>query len=288
MMKKRLLSAVALAALTVPSYAMAEDAVDPNTGALSFGLDLNYTTSYFFRGYNQEDIGLILQPNLFVGFNVVSSDDLTVDLKVGTWNSFHEEQTGGDNMWFESDLYALATVGLMQKFYFNVGYTAYFYPNDAFDTIQELGISASFSDAAMWKEAGVENFALNPEIGIYKETSDGNGTQDAYAEIKLTPSVTLDLQDVPYLGNASLSFPIKLGLSLDDYYLDSDGDNETFGYGSIGVATSIPLAMPAKYGAWSINAGVEYIHLFADSAELSNDGGTDYELIGTLGLSIRY
>jgi hypothetical protein len=285
-MMKRILSVAALAALSSP--AMAQEAVKPNTGALSFGLDLTYTTSYFFRGYNQEDIGIILQPNLFVAFNAVKSDDVTVDLKIGTWNSFHEEQTGGDNMWFESDLYALATVGLMNKFYFNVGYTAYFYPNDAFNTIQEIGISTSFSDASVWEDAGLKGFALNPEIGVYKEISDGNGDQDTYLELKLTPSYTLDLEDVPFIGDAALSFPIKVGMSLDDYYLDSDGDNEFFGYASIGATASIPLPMPAQYGAWSLAGGVEYIHLFADSAELANDGGENYELIGTLGLSIRY
>ena len=82
--------------------------------------------------------------------------------------------------------------------------------------------------------------------------------------------------------------PLALGLSVDDYYLDSEGDNELFGYGSVGLMASLPLKLPAKYGSWSVTGGVQYIQLFADSAEAANDGGTDYEVLGKVGLSFTY
>lgn len=286
-MKKRLLTAALLAALTVPSFAMAQDE-GANTGAFHFGADLNFTTSYFFRGYNQEDTGLIFQPNVYTTFNAVNSDDVTVDLKLGSWNSFHSEQTASDDAWYESDLYAIATVGVA-GLKFNVGYTIYTYPGDAFEAIHELGISTSYSDAKLWEDAGLNGFALNPTLGYYIELDDGNGEEDQYLELGLFPAYSIGREDMGTLGKGTLTFPLILGMSTDSYYLDSDGSNEFFGYWSAGVTLGVPLDMiPAKYGTWVANAGVNYIHLLADSAELANDGGTDYEVQGFIGLSMSY
>lgn len=288
-MKKRLLSAALLAALTVPSYAMAQDAVDPNTGAFAFGVDLNWTTSYFFRGYNQEDTGLILQPNVFTTFNAVSSDEVTVDLKLGSWNSIHSEQTGDDaDIWFENDVYALATVGAY-GFNFNVGYTIYTYPGGALETVHELGISTSYNDAKIWEDAGLKGFALNPTLGWYFEVDDGNGEEDQYIELGLYPSYSIDRDDMGVVGKGSVTFPMILGMSPDGYYLDGDGENDFFGYYSIGATLSVPLDfVPAKYGSWSASAGVNYIGLLADSAEGVNDDSEDYEIQGFVGVSMRY
>lgn len=293
MKKQTLLAAlIVAAAAAVPTTSFAQEAAAadpaPNTGAFHFGADLTYTTSYFFRGYNQEDTGLILQPNVYATFNAVNSDDVIVDLKVGSWNSVHSEQTASDGIWFESDLYALASVNV-QGFKFNVGYTLYTYPDDAFDAIHEVGVSTGFDDTKLWEKLGVKGLSLNPEVGAYFEVDDGNGEEDIYGELKLTPSYQLDMPEIPVLGKAKLSLPAVLGVSFDDYYLDSDGDNEFFGYVSVGAFFSVPLDfIPAKYGAWSANAGVNYIHMLADSVELANDGGTDYELQGMVGISMTY
>lgn len=290
-LKKHTLAALLLATAAVPSFASAQttpaEEPAPNTGAFHFGADLFYTTSYFFRGYNQEDTGLIVQPNVYATVNAITSDDVVVDLKVGSWNSVQSEQTGSDNIWYESDLYALATVNV-QGFKFNVGYTLYTYPGNAFNAVHELGVSTGFDDTKLWEKAGVNGFTLNPEVGVYFELEDGNGSEDIYAELKLTPTYQLDL-DVPVIGKGKLSLPFVLGMSFDDYYLGSDGDNALFGYVSIGANVSVPLDfIPAKYGAWSATAGVNYLYLLADSTELANDGGTKYELQGMVGVSMSY
>ena len=81
---------------------------------------------------------------------------------------------------------------------------------------------------------------------------------------------------------------LLLGMSPDGYYLDSDGHNEFFGYYSVGVTFGLPLDLPPKYGSWSANFGVNYIGILADSAEVANDGGEDYELQGFIGISMAY
>ena len=314
-MKKKLLATAIAAALFAPTFAMAADPVAPamddktapsqtqqpapepavlsepgvNTGAIHFGADLNLTTSYFFRGYNQEDTGLIFQPNVYMTFNAFKSDDLNVDLKLGSWNSFHSEQTASDDAWYESDLYALSSV-TYKGFSFNLGYTAYTYPGDAFDTIQEVGISTSYDDSKWWTDWGVDGFALKPSIGWYWEIEDGNGSEDKYLELGLYPSYTLNRSDWGMIGKGAITFPVILGMSTDGYYLDSDGHNEFFGYISGGATLSFPLGdvIPAKYGNWTCNVGGNYIQMLADSTEFANDGGENYEVQGFVGLSMTY
>jgi hypothetical protein len=290
-MKKSLLMSAVLAAFTVPSMAMAQDA-DPNTGAISFGADLNFTTSYFFRGYNQEDTGLIFQPNIYATTQVIDSDNFDLTAKVGLWSSLHTEQTASDDIWYEADIYGLLTASFAGNYYATLGYTLYTYPGDAFEAIQEFGLSGGVADATdFWDSSEEKNFTMPVEIGFYKETDDGNGEQDFYWELKAIPTLATDAEFIPGMGSATLSFPLILGGSLDGYYTDDEGGNETFGYFSVGVNVGLPIGtdiIPARYGNWTLNAGVNYIYLMADSAEAANDGGEDYELQGMVGVSVSY
>jgi hypothetical protein len=292
-MKKSLLCTTIAAALAVPSLAMAQDA-SPNTGALHFGADLNFTTSYFFRGYNQEDIGLIFQPNVYGYSDLITADkDSTLSAlraKVGLWNSLQSEQTASDGIWYESDLYADVTATFMNTYYARVGWTYYTYPEDAFESIQEIGLAGGIIDVTnFWDKSEGKSFTMPLEYGVYWETSDGNGDQDIYTELKLTPTFAFGDEFVPSFGKPTLQIPVVLGGSFDGYYTDDDGGHENFGYVSVGATLGLPMTfVPAKYGSWTLNAGVNYIYLIADSAENANDGGEDYELQGMVGVSMTY
>jgi hypothetical protein len=292
-MKRRSLWGLALSAAlaAVPTAVLAQDApttaeaeaVDPNTGKLTLTGGIDYTTSYFFRGYNQEDTGFIFQPYVTVTAALVANDNFTLNGYVGTWNSFHEEKTlaaaTGPSTWYESDIYGGLDF-VFGKFTLGTVYTFYTYPNGAFNTIQELGFKVSYDDTDFMKDKGF--FALKPYAAIYFETKDGNGTEDTYLEVGVTPSFALGDSGV------TLSVPVVVGMSVDDYYLDDDGDNEFLGYASVGAFASLPLPFGSDYGAWTLTGGVQYIQLFADSAEAVNDGGTDYELLGKVGVSFAY
>lgn len=289
-MKKRLLSAAALAALALPFTVRADEG--PNTGAVSFSGSVTTTTSYFFRGYNQEDIGYIVQPGLTLGVDLVETDDFTISGYVGTWNSFHSEQTGagalggggGPDSWYEADIYGGIDFSI-GNFTIGTVYTFYTYPNDSFETIQEWGFKVAYDDASFWDEQFGLPIALSPYAAVYFETDDGNGSEDTYIELGVTPSYTFKVSD----AKIPVAFPVVLGLSGDDYYLDSDGDNEVLGYLSVGANVTYPLTfIPAKYGSFSVTGGVNWIFLFADSAELANDGGTDDEIQGYVTLGWSY
>jgi hypothetical protein len=287
------LAVTAAAALAAPSFVHAQDAAattepyDPNPGALTLTGGVDWTTAYFFRGYNQEDTGLIFQPYATITAALVSNDNFTLNAYVGTWNSLHSKKTlasgSGNSDWYESDAFGGLDF-VFGKFTVGAVYTFYTYPNGAFQTIQELGFKVAYDDTDFMKGNGFD-FALKPYVAVYFETADGNGTEDSYLELGIGPSFAA--------GNVAgkpvtLSVPVVLGCSIDDYYLDSSGGNEFFGYGSIGLFASVPLGDTGKFGTWTLTGGVQYIQLFADSAELTNDGGESNEFLGKVGVSFAY
>jgi hypothetical protein len=286
------LGAVALAApatsvLAQEATTTAAETPDYNTGALTLSGGVDYTTAYFFRGYNQEDTGFIIQPYATVTAALASNDSYTINGYVGIWNSWHEKKTlasdTGPHSWYESDVFGGIDF-VFGKVTLGTVYTFYTYPNGAFNTIQEIGFKLAYDDTDFMKGNGID-FALKPYAAVYFETNDNNGTEDSYLELGIAPSF-----GVGNVGGKDivLSVPVVLGLSVDDYYLDSSGDNEFLGYLSVGAFASMPLGSPGRYGAWTLTGGIQYIQLFADSAEAVNDNGTDYELLGKVGVSFAY
>ena len=286
------------AALAVPSMALAQttaeveveteveaeaEAPDYNTGAFTLSGGVDWTCAYFFRGYNQEDSGLILQPFATLSTPIIEDDDFTLNAYVGIWNSFHSKKSfqgdGGPSTWYESDLFGGLDF-VMGKWTIGTLYTFYTYPNGSFQTIQEWGFKVAYDDTEYMEDK--IGFALKPYAGIYFETKDGNGSEDTYLELGVTPSWALGESGV------TLSVPVVLGLSVDDYYLDDDGDDELLGYSSVGLFASLPLeGIPARYGAWSLTGGIQWLQLYADSAQNAN-GGDESEFIAKVGLGFSY
>ena len=259
----------------------------PNTGKVSVSGGVDFTTAYFFRGYNQEDQGILVEPYATGYFKLVNEESFKTTLYVGTWNSLHSEHTlaagTGPDAWYESDFFAgvdftfgKITVGPI--------YTAYNYPNGAFNTIEELGVKISYDDTDF--EKGKLGFALKPYVAAYAETADGNGSEDWYGEVGIAPTV--------YTVNAqgkypvAISVPIIAGFSLKDYYFDDDGHEEFLGYVSASVVASVPLAfIPSDYGTWSLTGSFQYLYLNAEGLQTANHG-EDFELIGKVGIAFAY
>jgi hypothetical protein len=261
-----------------------EEAYDPNTGGIMLTGGFDIPCAYFFRGYNQEDSGFIFQPYATIGFNLSDTDALDVNFYTGIWNSFQSKKTlgeeGNPESWYEADLYAGLDF-IWSKFTLGFVYTAYTYPGGAFDTIQEVGAKISYNDADFTKENLKLPVGLNPWVGVYVEVEDGNGTDDIYGELGIKPSIPIE--NTPF----TVAFPAILGLSLDDYYTDSDGDNEFLGYVAVGVELSMPLPIPEKYGAWSLVTSLTYYQLCADSVQVANDG-EDNAFVGRVGITFSY
>ena len=80
---------------------------------------------------------------------------------------------------------------------------------------------------------------------------------------------------------------VAIGVSLDDYYFDDDGDDENIGFLSAGIAASIPLPLPEEYGTWSLNGSATYVQMVAESLEAANCGD-DNRVVGKVGVGFTY
>lgn len=283
-----------LAMTAVPAAVQADDELPAvNQGRVSFELTTEVVTQYIFRGYELEDSGLILQPGLEIGVNLYEGDGpiSSFDVYVGTWNSFHSEKTdsmpgtSGPRAWFESDIYAGFTLGLFEDFYFDFQYILYTSPSSAFDEIHELIFEIGYDDSDLWGG----DFALNPYVLFAVEVNNTGGDQAAYFEFGVEPGFTLiDSMDYP----VDISFPVAVGLSLDDYYTNiSTGKEEVFGYVSVGAVASMPVSfIPRDFGSWTLSAGVKTYFLNDRVMMTDNRSGSskNVQVVGMLGLTMEY
>jgi hypothetical protein len=265
----------------------------PNTGRVSLSMGMDWTTHYFFRGILQEDQDYILQPYGDVTFKLLEGQGPLTNLgfTLGLWNSLHGGPTGtggstnqDPRMWYEADFYAKLGATLFDDLTAAMIYTAYMSPNGRFATVEELAFSVGYNDSKL-----LGPFALNPSVLIAFELdgqADGGLEEGTYLQIGVTPAYTFNDKGTYPL---TLSLPVVLGLSLGDYYerVGVGGDDDTFGYLSIGLGAGVPLKfIPASYGAWSAKASLTYITL-GDNLKAANNRESS-EVIGTIGLALTY
>lgn len=323
---RRLLAAMIAAALGTSAPAFAEDGAapaGPNTGKLSFSGGIDFTTHYFFRGIWQEDQGLIAQPYGGMGVALYEGDGWlnSITLNVGVWASLHDGPTGtGDDVsrpeglsgdpqiFYEFDVSGGISLGLFDDWTVGLTWTAYTSPNDRFNTIQDVAVGLGYNDSDFWNEIWPDSgFALNPSVTLIFETDDQadagnslfgpltNTDEGVYLGIGIKPAFTIIQSET---NPVTLTIPVTVGLSLDDYYeQDTDGDgsaeDETFGYVDLGVELSTPLSfMPSDYGSWSFKIGAHFMWLSENNAFANQPGagdtGDEFEIIGITGISFSY
>ena len=254
-----------------------------NQGNLSFSLGADITSAYFFRGYVQEDQGFIFQPWAELGATLVEGADNSpgVSLVFGSWSSLHSEKTGATEQnlqaWYETDIYGGITLD-WDAFSLGASYTVYTYPNSDFNTVQEIAVTAGFS---LPEDSMCKKVLGDISLGLHFEVDNSNVSTDEaiYMELGFGPSFGI------FEEKATLSIPVTLGFSLDDYYIDDSGDDDFFGYASVGADVAIPLGSGA-YGEWTLNVGGNLL-LLGSATEAANSGD-DVEVYGYVGLSFSY
>lgn len=300
--------------LGVSGAAMAQDdasdqsaasAAGPNQGRVSLSVGFDITNFYLFRGIPQENAEFIIQPYTDIGFDLHKGDGLinSLDLNVGTWNSFHSNQTGASEIgtepdsWYESDLYAGITMGILEDWETGVVYNVLTSPNDAFATIHEIQLSLGYDDSGL-----LGDWALSPTATMIFEVqnqADNGDDEGIYLELGFGPSFTFN-EGAAY--PVTLSIPVKLGFSVDDYYENGIGDDDTFGYLDLGLGLGVPLAfIPDDLGDWEATASVHLVFLgdsASDIGEVTIDGtptggfgvtdGDDVFVVGLFGVSMSY
>ena len=272
-------------AVTQPPADAAEPA-DPNPGALTLSGGFDLLNQYMFRGIRQHSTGMAMWPWADLGIALHSADSgvTSVGVNIGTWNSLHTGDTGTDGpstkLWYESDFYATLGLGFSHGVSLGTTYTAYTSPNNSFSTVKELSFKLAFDDSPQLGKASVKPYVLlaqefdtAPGLG----QADGGAEAGTYLEIGFAPG---------YSGSkASLAVPIKFGFSLSDYY-ELDGDDNAFGFASLGAQVTVPLGATSKFGAWNIHGGVEF-QILGDTTKFFN-GGDDTQFIGSFGIGFSY
>lgn len=254
-----------------------------------FGLSLtlDYTTGYYFRGFVQEDTGLILQPGLTLNYTIAETDDYSLGAYAGVWNSFHSQETGEDTTdgwkesWYEIDYFGGLTLGV-GKWEFGASYIVYTSPNNAWEHVEEIDLSASFDDSEY-----LGAWTMRPRTLLAFETgsncTDGaDARPGTYLEFGIAPGPDATFGET----TVEFRFPVTVGLSLHEYYEDGDGNDDTFGFAQFGAKAGIPLNMPSGMGDWTLNAGVSLLVLGQNMRDYNEGDG--HEFIGTIGLAVDF
>ena len=77
--------------------------------------------------------------------------------------------------------------------------------------------------------------------------------------------------------------PVKVGLSLDNYYEGVNGD-ERFGFFSVAGIATVPFSsQPTRFGTWNVHGGVEWLRL-GDRNQLFGEN----QVVGSLGIGFSY
>jgi len=301
-MARRSLPALLIAALgflTLPGPAAAQAAADPNPGNLTLIGNVDLTNAYMFRGIRQDDTRIIVQPSAEMDITLQSASTglKSTSLNFGTWNSLHTGDAGlrsatsglgcaCNKVWYESDFYTTLAFGFTGGS-LGITYTAYTSPNAGFNNVKELMFKFGGDDSSALGKAALHPWAIaafefDADNG---HQADGGANAGKYLELGVSPGFSG--------ANASVAVPIKVGLSMGDYYELNEGTaarpdfvDHKFGYFSIAGILTVPLGGTTSYGAWNFHAGVEYQKL-GDTTKAFNNGDSS-KVIGSAGLGFTY
>lgn len=275
------LIAVALA-LGLSAPAVAQDEPEDR---FSGTFQLDWTNAYFFRGILNEREGIILQPWAELYYSLYSSEDgflRDVSVGGGIWTTWHSERTLAteDPQWFyEADYYPIVSLGFAGGVSLTGIYYFYTSPNGAFTTVQELNLKLAWDDSEAFGA-----WSMQPWINVAYETENSSLGPARGTGIQLGVAPTLYATESE---SFTLTAPVEVGLSAEDYYEDSGGENHFFGYTSVGLSASIPLTfMPEGAGDWSLGLTAKYF-FFEHLLEEVNRGRSTYP-VGTMSLGVAF
>ena len=265
--------------LTLAPGAASAQGDDPNPGAVTLTTGIDFPSVYFFRGIRQEtDPKLTMFPFGDVGIALYSGDGglKSAGVNFGVWNSLQTGSSGLDaapkrRIHYEQDFYASLSLGFGGGVTFTPMFTTYTSPNGSFGTVNE--ISFKVAHASRFAPYGLVAFELSGQ-------ADGGSEEGTYAELGVAPSWPLGD------NGATVAIPVKLGLSLKDYYEGPTGD-EKFGYVDVGVLFTVPFtSSPTRFGSWNLHGGVDFFG-FGDTTKFFNqgDGG---QVIASIGIGMTY
>jgi len=246
---------------------------------ISGGVDV--ASAYFFRGYQQADHGLIMQPYLNIFTAKTIQEDLIIRPYISLFNSTH---FAPNNRMADMSDVMLGAVTNWSGFMIDSRYAYYNMSPQMRTPVHELGAKVSYNLLALWDDVeALKPFTLRPFAGVYGDLITDQDTVQLYANVGIEPTWRFEVATT----KIGLGMPIEWGLGGNKYYFNSDGSNAAYGYFSSGLTASIALPVPEGYGQWFLNTSVQYLHLAADSVQVANEGRND-ACVGKIGVSFVY
>jgi hypothetical protein len=276
---------VACAITLVATPAIAQESSTAGSPVLVAAGGVDVADHYLFRGVRQNSTGLVVWPSTDLTATVLSRPGTLrrIEASLGFWNSLNTGDTGADGPagrpWYESRLSGTLGFRFARGVSVTARYAAYVSPNDMFSAVKEVGVRLAVDDRDSVGLAAVRPYAL---FAFEVDTSPGMGQLDGglkagkYLELGAAPEYS-----VRY---ASISFPIKVGLSLGDYY-ELGSDDRTFGFLSGGGTVAVPLGRATRIGRWHVHGGLEFLSL-GEAAKVFN-GGDRYAVVASFGFGLK-
>jgi hypothetical protein len=259
--------AAVLLCTSIPARAQQSQAASNERVSVTTNMD--FRNAYMFRGVKQDDDGLITWPSAEVGLRLHSAGGglTSARVSVGTWNSLHSGWAGSDGpsgeRWYESDAFTTISLGFGNAATLSATFTAYRSPNDMFTTVKELSVEGMVERRLLGLSLtpyALAAFELDTKPGVGQV--DGGFKAGRYLELGATPAHTV--------GRINLAAPVKVGLSLGNYY-ELTGTDHAFGFASFGGVVGLPLIRRAGGGSLDVHGGVEYQRL-GTTTKTFNDG----------------
>jgi hypothetical protein len=241
---------------------------------------LDFVNQYNFRGIRQNSDGVSIWPYVDFGFTPFRGDGglKSVGINIGSWNASNSQINTADfgtgNKWYESDVYATVGFGFSQSAV-AFTYTSYTSPADLFTHVKELAVKLSYDDSAALGAAALKPYAL---LAFELATEPGRYQADAgleagrYLELGVAPGIAG--------SRASLAIPVKVGLSVGNYY-ELNGVDNKFGYFSIAGLATVPMG-----SHFNLHGGVEFQALGDTTKALNGDDGS--QAIGSFGVGFAF
>ena len=277
----RVAAALGAAAALLWAAPASAQSTDPNPGAMTLTVNFDVVNAYMFRGIRQNATEIALWPFVDIDLQPYVGDGMLkrVGVHAGVWNSLHTGDTGSGgparNVRYETDYYAGVGLAFGRGVAVTTSFIAYTSPNGMFTTVKEVSVKVNVDDRSTlgrWALAPYALAAFELDTAVGTGQADGGMNGGTYLEVGVGPGVTA--------GRLDVVFPVRVGISLDDYY-ELAREDHPFGFVSIGGVVTVPIA-----GGLSVRGGVEHQTL-GDATRVFN-GGKRSTTVGTFGVRFAY
>ncbi|MCC7406925.1 MAG: hypothetical protein IT442_02560 [Phycisphaeraceae bacterium] len=292
-----------------PTPAEPPNTLEPNDHwRFLFSASTGFSTAYFYRGIGQENEGLV---QLGAEIRVRPYEDRMSDvfnkfdavIKLRSFHSFGptgNTPSGGNEKFYELDFDGGIEFTGFERLLLGLYQTNRIGVNQQLADVHAFEAKLAFDDSTPAYPFSLQPYAL---LTIeYQGDSDGGNPnshapgfgQGIYLELGVRPEFDL-LRIESFKRPITLAVPVRIGLSLSDYFEDPAGQDQLFGFGQIGLELRIPLLTMSTPGdqmvLLDLTTGGSVLLLGGPLQRLSQANGTGDSpvvVIGTVGLEFTY